>query len=55
MRAKPKQSRTMQKVKVRTINGIKEFDVIKCHRCGDVLKYTLQTTGEKNIIYTKKL
>lgn len=44
-----------QKVKIRTINGIKEFDVIKCQRCGDVLKYTLRTTGGRTIIYTKKL
>lgn len=45
----------MQTVRVRTINGIKEFDVIKCQRCGDVLKYTLRTTGEKTVFYTKKL
>ena len=55
MRAKPKQSRMTQKVNVRTINGIKAFDVIKCQGCGDVLKYTLRTTGERAIIYTKKL
>ena len=55
MRVKRKQSRMTQKVKIRTINGIKAFDVIKCQRCGDVLIYTLRTTGEKIIIYTKKL
>lgn len=55
MRAKRKQSRMTQKMNVRTISGVKAFDVIRCQRCGDTLKYTLRTTGEKTIIYTKKL
>ncbi len=55
MRAKQKLNRMTQKVKIRTINGIKEFDVVKCQRCSDVLIYTLRTTGGRTIIYTKKL
>lgn len=45
----------MQTVRVRTINGYSDYEVLKCVKRGDIHHYKLRTTNGKIIEYGTKV
>lgn len=45
----------MQTVRVRTINGYRDYEVLKCVKRGDIHHYKLRTTNGKIIEYGTKV
>ena len=45
----------MQTVRVRTIKGYRDYEVLNCARRGDTLHYTLRTSNGKVIKYGTKI